>query len=454
MATMVFRKSLPRRVFLRGMAGTLALPLLDAMVPAFASPGDTAAKPPVRLGVVYVPNGMWPMENWTPKGEGADFEWGPTLEPLASFRDRVLVLSGLRQPVTTSPYDVPVHTLALTTYLTGVRPQRTAGSDLHLEVTMDQIAARELGKQTQLGSLEVSLVSQPYAGACDHDFSCTYVNTLSWRTPTTPLPMEYHPRAVFERLFGDSDSTSLAARRALLQEKRSMLDAVVQDSGRFLAGLGPGDRSKMTEYLDAIRDVEKRILTSDEEASRDLPTLERPTGIPDSLEAYNKIMCDLMVLAYQGDLTRVITFLMAREGPYGSRPYNEIGVPDTHHNLSHHENNLAKIAKLVQINVYHAKLFAYFLEKLRSTPDGEGSLLDHSVILFGSSMSNGNNHQMSNLPTVLAGGAAGRLKGGRHIRYPENTPLTNLYLTMLDLLGVRVDNYGNSTGKLELLTVG
>ncbi|OFW04502.1 MAG: hypothetical protein A3G20_04650 [Acidobacteria bacterium RIFCSPLOWO2_12_FULL_59_11] len=450
---MIFRKAIPRRTFLRGAGATLALPLLDAMVPAFALPTDPAAKPVVRLGIVYAPNGMWPMDKWTPKGEGANFEWSPTLEPLAPFRDRVLVLGGLKEAPMSAADRGGDHTFALTTYLSGVRPKRTAGRDLHLGITMDQIAAQELGKRTQLGSLEVSMVPHPMVGTCENDYSCTYLSTLSWRGPTTPLPMEYHPRAIFERLFGDSDSSSPEARRALRKENRSILDSLAEDMPRFLSGLGPDDRAKVTEYHDSIRDLERRILTAEEQSSRELPTLERPTGVPETLEEYNKLMCDLLVAAYQGDLTRVITYMMAREGPYGSRPYPEIGIPDTHHALSHHQNDAPKIEKLFRINLYHTKLFAYFLERLRSTPDGEGSLLDHSVLLYGSGLSNGNGHARTNLPTVLAGGAAGQLHGGRHIRCPEDTEITNLHLTILSLLGVRMDNLGNSTGKLELLSV-
>ena len=450
---MIFRKAIARRTFLRGAGTALALPLLDAMVPAFAAPNDPAAKPVVRLGIAYAPNGMWPMDKWTPKEEGANFNWSPTLEALTPFRDQILVLSGLREAPMTAADRGGDHTFALTTYLSGIRPKRTAGRNLQAGITMDQIAAQELGKRTQLGSLEVSMVPHAMVGTCENDYSCTYLSTLSWRSPTTPLPMEYHPRGVFERLFGDSDSTSPEARRALLSENRSILDSLAEDMPRFLVGLGSGDRGKLTEYLDAIRDVERRIVTAEEQSSRDLPTLERPAGVPASLEEYNKLMTDLLVVAYQGDLTRVITFMMAREGPYGSRPYHEIGIPDTHHALSHHQNDAPKIEKLFRINLYHTKLFAYFLERLRATPDGDGSLLDHSIILYGSGMSNGNGHVRVDLPTVLAGGAAGQLRGGRHIRCPEDTEITNLHLTILNMLGVRVDNLGNSTGKLELLSI-
>ena len=318
---------------------------------------------------------------------------------------------------------------------------------------MDQIAAQELGKFTQLGSLELSLLSNPLVGRCESGFSCAYVSTLCWRSSTTPLPMEPHPRAVFERLFGDSDTTDKAARDARLRQNRSLLDFVTREASDLMTGLHAGDRNKLTEYLAAIRDVERRIQTAEEQASREVPTVDRPAGIPASLTDYSKLMSDLMVLGYQCDLTRVITLMMGREGPYGSVPYHEIGIAETHHSLSHHQNDSEKVAKLFQINVYHTKLVAYFLEKLRATSDGEGSLLDHSVVLYGSGMSNGNGHVRFDLPTVLAGGAAGQIKGGRHIRYPENTEITNLHLTLLDLLGVRVDSLGNSTGKLEVLSV-
>jgi hypothetical protein len=444
---MIFKKAIPRRMFLRGMGATLALPLLDGMVPAFAQSSDPAVKAPVRLGIVYVPNGMWPMDKWTPKTEGAAFELTPTLEQLAPFRDRLLVLSGLDLKIA-EPLG---HNTA--SFLTGVHPKETGGKDVRAGISMDQIAAEEAGKHTQLGSLEVSLCSTDVVGACDGSLSCVYVNTISWRTPTTPLAMENNPRAVFERLFGDTDSTDRAERLARIRERRSILDGVTERAARVLKEIGPSDHAKVTQYLEAIRDTERRIQISEEQANREVPTFDKPLGAPASFEEYAKLMIDLQVIAYQTDLTRVITFMMAREGPKGSRAYPEIGISDLHHTLSHHQNNADTIEKLFKLNVYHMKMFAYFLEKLRSTPDGDGSLLDHTILLYGSGLSNGNIHNHDNLPLLLVGGGGGQIKGGRHIRYPEGTPMTNLYLTVLDKLGLPVEKFGDSTGKLDLLSV-
>ena len=449
----IMKKAIPRRTFLRGMGATLALPLLDGMVPAFAGALDSAAKPALRLSTVYTPNGKI-MELWTPAAEGAAYELTPILEPLAEFKDRFLVLSGLSHA---SGDSLPgeggagPHERAGATFLTGVHPKRTDGADIHVGISMDQIAAKELGKHTQLASLELGMDSFGIGGACENGWSCAYINTISWRTPTTPLPMEYNPRAVFERLFGDRDTTDPTELRARLRENRSLLDSVTDAVSGLLTGLGPGDRAKLTEYLEAIRDVERRIQMAEEQSSRELPTLERPAGIPANYDEHAKLMFDLQVLAYQTDLTRVITYMMGREK--SDRPYREIGVADPHHPLTHHQHDPVKIGKVAQINTYHSKMFAYFLEKLRSTPDGDGSLLDHIMIIYGSSLSDGNEHSHHELPVLLAGGATGAIKGGRHIKYRKDTPMPNLYLTLLDKLGIPVENLGDSTGKLELLTV-
>ena len=447
---MIFKKAIPRRVFLRGMGATLALPLLDGMVPAFASSAETAATAPVRLGVVYVPDGMWPMDQWTPKTEGAGFELTPTLEPLAPFRDRILVLTGLAQKeALTKPGEATAdHSCALATYLTGVHPKHTAGKDFRAGISMDQIAAEQLGKKTQLASLEVSLFTTDLVGVCESGQTCTYLTTLCWRTPTTPLPMENRPRAVFERLFGDSNTTDLAARLTRIQERRSILDSVVADVTRLLTGLGPSDRARLTEYLEAIRDVERRIQMAEQQAaSQELPTMERPVGVPATFEEHAKLIFDLQLLALQCDLTRVITFMMARE--QSQRAYPEIGVPEPHHPLSHHGNKPEMVSQVLKIDIFHARMFAYYLEKLRSTPDGDGSLLDHSIIVYGSGMSNGSGHDYHKLPVLLAGGGAGRIKGGRHLRYKDDTPLTNLLLAVLDKLGIPMEKLGDSTGKVE-----
>jgi hypothetical protein len=448
----ITKKAIPRRTFLRGTNAILALPLLDAMVPAFAAASDLVAKPIARLSFVYVPNGVI-MDNWTPATEGVAFELTPILKPLAPFRDRLLVLSGLAH---NEAHSLPGeaggdHSRASASFLTCVHPNKTEGANLRLEISVDQVAAKELGKHTQLASLELGLDATDTAGACEPGYSCAYENTLSWRTPTTPLPAENHPRAVFEHLFGDSDSTDSKERLARIRRDRSILDFVTQDAAGFMRGLGSSDCTKLTEYLDAIRDVERRIQLAEEQASRKLPMAKRPVGIPATFEEHAKLMFDLQVLAYQCDLTRVTTFMMGHEQT--TRTYAEIGIADAHHPLTHHGGDAAKIAKVIQINIFHAKMFAYFLEKLRSTPDGDGSLLDHSMIAYGGGLSDGNIHSHDNLPILLAGGGAGKIKGGRHLRYPANTPMPNLYLTLLDKLGVPVDGLGTSTGKLDLLSV-
>ena len=449
---MIFKKAIPRRTFLRGAGATLALPLLDGMVPAMAALRDTAAKPAARLSVVYVPNGMI-MEKWTPATEGANFELTPILEPLAPFRDRLLVLSGLAH---NSGRALPGentgdHARAGATYLTGVHPRKTEGADTRAGISADQIAAKQLGKHTQLASLELALDTTELLGQCEAGYTCAYMNTLCWRTPTTPMPMENRPRAVFERLFGDSDSTDPAVRLRRIQRDRSILDSVTRKVAHLLAELGPGDRAKLAEYLDAIRDVERRIQMAEEQSSRELPTLERPPGVPSTFIEHAKLMFDLQVLAYQTDMTRVITFMVGRE--FGGRTYREIGIPEGHHSLTHHQYKQEKIDKVIRINIYHAQALAYFLERLQSTPDGDGSLLDHMVLLYGGSLSDGNLHWHDNLPIMLTGGGAGQIKGGRHLRYPQDTPMPNLLLTMLDMLGIPVESLGDSSGRLDLLSV-
>ena len=449
----VTKKHLSRRSVLRGVGTALALPLLDAMVPAFAGPTEVASKSPTRMGFVYIPQGAI-IEKWTPATEGAGYQMTPILQPLEPLRDHVLVLTGLDQrsaEAAPSENNGP-HTRTTAAYLTGVHPKQTRGADYLLAPSVDQIAAAQLGKQTQLSSLELALDTGYTSGVCEGEWSCVYANTLSWRTPTTPLPVENHPRVVFERLFGDNDTTDSAARVARMRENRSLLDFVSNSASRLMTGLGPTDRAKLTEYLDAIRDVERRIEIAEEQASREVPTLERPGGsIPGAFEDYIKLMFDMQVLAYQTDLTRVSTFMIAHES--SNRTYPQIGVPDPHHPLTHHRGLADMKAKVAIINNYHVKMFGYFLDRLRSTPDGDGSLLDHSMVLYGSGISDGNFHTNENLPLLLAGGAGGKLKGGRHLKYPVGTPMTNLFLTMLDKVGVNVDKMGDSTGKLELLSV-
>jgi hypothetical protein len=447
----ITHKHVNRRTVLRGCGAALALPLLDCMVPALTALRKTAARPACRLGVVYVPNGMM-MKNWTPSAEGADFELTPTLTPLEPFRRRLLVLSGLRdQHAFPKPGEgVGDHARAAATFLTGVHVKRTEGADLRAGVSMDQVAAQVLANETQLASLELALESAELVGACDGGYSCAYTNTIAWRTPTTPLPMENNPRAVFERLFGDSGATDPALRRARLQEDRSVLDAVTGELARFKAGLGPRDLNKVSEYADAIRDIERRLQRAEVQSDRDLPLVEQPPGIPPTYEEHARLMFELLSLAYQIDLTRVSTFMMARE--VSARGYPEVGVPDAHHAVSHHENNQEKLVKLAKINAFHMTLFARFLEKLQTTADGDGSLLDHSMILYGTAISDSNQHLHDDLPVLLVGGGAGQLQGGRHLRFPKETPVTNLYLSLLDKMGAAVEAIGDSSGRIDLLS--
>ncbi len=422
------------------------------MVPALSLAKNTAANPVMRLGFVYVPNGII-MDKWTPVGEGEGFKFAPTMQALEPFRDRVLVLSGLAQANGRALGDGPGdHARAGATWLTGVHPKKTEGADIHAGVSVDQIAARELGKATQLGSLEIGLESPTLAGDCDSGYSCAYTNTISWSSPTTPNPMEISPRAVFERLFGDGDSTDPAVRLAGLNEERSILDYVAGDVDRLAGGLGASDRGKLNEYLEAIRDIERRIQMAEEQnATVTLPAMDRPTSIPEEFDEHARLMMDLMVIAYQTDMTRVVSCMFAREA--SNRSYRSIGVPDGHHSVTHHDGDPAKIEKVVKINHLHAQTFAYLLQKMQSTPDGDGTLLDHSMMLYGSSISDGNAHTHDDLPLVLVGGACGQIKGGRHLRFPKETPMNNLLLTMLFRAGLHPSaKLGDSSGFLEHLS--
>jgi len=443
----IFKKAVPRRTFLRGAGAALALPMLDAMIPAL-SKADTASK--TRLGIVYVPNGMWPMDKWTPKSEGV-LELSETLQPLAAVKNQLVVVTGLEHPsaMTLPNEGAQDHARAGGTYLTGVRIKPTIGKDYRTGISVDQVAAKAICKDTQLTSLEVGLFADVTKGTCDSGWSCVYNDTLCWSSPTTPLPMESNPRALFERLFGDTESTDRSERLARIRQQRSLLDWVLQDAASFAKEIGPSDRAKLSEYLDSVRDVERRIQIAETQSDRTLLKIDRPAGVPPSFEAYAKLMLDLNVLVYQADLTRVSTFMMAYEGGTGTRAYPEIGISEVHHSLTHHENNPEKIDQLFQINLYHMQMFAYFVDKLRSTPDGDGSLLDHSLLFYGSALSNGNGHDHSNLPALLAGGASGRLKGGRHLIFPKQ-PMTNLYLAMLDKVGAHTDKLGDSTEMLAL----
>ncbi len=436
--------AIPRRTVLRGLGATLALPFLDAMVPAFAATSKGAGLPPTRVGFVYVPNGI-NMDGWTPAGEGGGFEFSPTLKPLEPFRDKLVVVSGLSHRL--RPEDTGgVHARASTRFLTDISPKSTEGSDLEAGVSLDQIVAQHYGQDTQLASLEVALESIESAGACDVGYSCAYTNTISWRGAKTPLPMEHNPRLVFERLFGDSSSTDPKARLARLQEDRSVLDSVTAKVTSLQGRLGARDRTKLGEYLDAVRDVERRIQKAEEQNNRELPIMDRPPGVPDSFEEHAKLMFDLQALAYQSDLTRVISFMVGRE--FSGRTYPEIGCPEAHHPTSHHTGEPEKLAKIARINTFHVSLFAYYLKKLQEIPDGDGSLLDHTIILYGAGMSDGNTHSPVNLPLLVVGGGGGKVRGNRHLKYSD-VPVANLHVTLLDRLGLPIDRLGNSTGEIS-----
>ncbi len=447
----ITQKFLPRRTFLRGIGTTLALPLLDAMVPAMAATRLTAAKPATRLGFVYVPNGII-QKAWLPSKEGSGFEFASTMKPLEPFREKLLVMSNLTQNGGRALGDgAGDHARAGASWLTGVHPKKTEGADIHAGISADQIAAAAFGKNTQFGSLEIGLEEPNLAGNCDSGYSCAYTNTISWRSPTTPNPMEINPRAVFERLFGEGETNDPAARLKLMKEDRSILDFIRGDVARLQPGLGARDKSKLAEYLDGIRDIERRIQKAEEQsASMKLPLLERPSSIPDEFEDHAKLMSDLIVIAFQTDMTRVVSFMMAREG--SNRSYRAIGVSDGHHSVTHHQNDQEKITKVMKIDQLHVKSFAYLLGKLEATPDGDGTLLDHSMMLYGSSICDGNAHTHHDLPLVLAGGTSVKVKGGRHVRYAPDTPMNNLLVSMLDKSGVPAETLGDSTGKLDQLS--
>jgi hypothetical protein len=447
---MIFKKAIPRRTFLKGAGVTVALPFLESMVPAFAA--TTGTQSPLRFSTVFVPNGRI-MNKWTPASEGAAFEITPTLAPLAPFRDQMLVVSGLNIKAADAIGNEPggVHARPCASFLTGIHP-KPGGA---VGVSMDQIAAREMGKHTQLASLEVALDS-PEVAADDGSYAAYYMNTISWRSGTTPLPMEINPRAVFERMFGDTDSSDPAERLRRVKKQRSVLDSVREGVANLMGDVQASDRPKLGEYLDALRDVERRIQVAESSsASAEEPTaMERPVGIPTAYSEHAKLMFDLHVLAFQSDLTRITSFMMGREQT--DRPFREIGIGDGHHPLSHHKEVQETIALVEKIDLFQSQLFAYFVEKMRATRDGDGSLLDHSVILFGSSLSDGNFHIHNNVPILLMGAGSGKIKTGRHVKY-AGQPLSNLHLTVLDMLKVPIDGYVDSkysdaTGPLEGIT--
>ena len=437
-------KSLPRRTVLRGLGTSLALPFLDAMLPAFSLAARKSPKPVHRFQTFYVPNGM-AMEYWSPKIEGPAFELTPILEPLAPFRSQTLLLSGIK-----ANWNY-IHAGASGSFLTGTTHGGRNEVEIIADVSMDQLLARRFANDTQVASLELSMDLPANAGACTGNLSCAYTHTISWRSPTQPLPMEWNPRAVFEKLFGDSDSTDRAARESRLRQHRSILDSVNDKLSELQRELAPTDRLKMNEYADAVRDVERRIQKAEEQRAIELPSMDQPQGAPPVFEDHLAMMLDLQALAFQSDLTRVVSFMLSKE--QSARPYPQIGVPEAHHPLSHHNNVPELIGQMSKINRYHAELFAQYLAKLRATPDGDGSLLDHLTILYGSGISNSTQHSGDNLPLLLVGGGAGHWKGGRHLKFSGKPTMANLLVTLMDKLDVPVDRLGGSTGKLPLDTL-
>lgn len=444
----ITKKHLPRRTFLRGMGVTLSLPLLDSMLPAQTPLAKTAANPQIKLGLCFMPHGGV-MSNWTPAGDGAALELSRTLKPLEPFKDNVVVISNLAHAMAgpAGPGDNGGdHTRCPAVFLNGVHPKRTDGADIRAGTTIDQMAVEAIGQQTPLPSLELAIEDYSgLVGSCDVGFSCTYMNTISWRTPTTPLPMEINPRVVFDHLFGDGATAEERLQR--IEQEQSILDAVTGQVKQLEHGLAASDRNRVAEYLDTVREIERRIqLAEKQNSNANLDVPASPSGIPDNFEDHTKLMFDLMAVAFQADITRISTFMMAREVSY--RTFPMLNISESFHPASHHQNNPARLEQLTRINTYHVGLMAYFLGKLKATRDGDGTLLDHSLILYGSGMSNSNIHNHAPLPVFIAGGAAGRLKGGRHLKYPENTPMSNLLLTILAKAGIEKDQVGDSTGLL------
>lgn len=449
--TFITKKHIPRRTFLRGAGTVLSLPLLEAMLPAQTPLAKTAAAPRIKLGLCFIPHGAV-MANWTPVGEGTDFKLSRTLTPLTPFKDQVVVVSNLAHKMAAPGGDGDNggdHTRSPAVYLNGVHPKRTDGADIRAGMTIDQMAAQKIGQETPLPSLELATEDvSGLVGACDVGFSCAYMNTISWRTPTTPLPMEINPRVVFDRLFGDGANAQERLER--IERQRSILDAAMAQVRHLEGDLGPADRTRLSEYLDTVREIERRIqLAEKQNSNSSLAVPASPAGIPEDHQEHSKLMFDLMAISYQAGITRISTFMMAREVSY--RTFPMLGISEGFHPASHHQNVPERLENLTKINTYHVQLMSYFLAKLKATPDGENNLLDNSLILFGSGMSNSNVHNHSPLPVFVAGGAAGKMKGGRHLKYPENTPMSNLLLSILEKAGVPQERVGDSTGLLTEL---
>jgi hypothetical protein len=436
----ITKMSLPRRTFLRGMGVTLALPLLESMVPAFTATAKTAANPQRRFGVVFVPLGERP-GYWTPKTVGENFEFNTILKPLEPFRDHLTIVSELCNPV-------DGHAPTVAAWLSGSIPKQTIAENVHIGVTIDQVIAKQIGQDTVFPSLELATEDfTGYIGGCDTQYACAYMNTLSWSTATTPLPMEINPRVTFERMFGRAGTST--QRLARMQTDRSILDSVKADVKDLEGGLGPRDRVRLNDYLENVREIEQRIQRAEKQATTDVPVPNAPVGVPESFEEHVALQFDLLALAYEANITKVFAFMMSRDA--SQRVYPDIGVIEPHHSMSHHGNNPDKLANLVKLNTYHVSLFAKFLEKLRSTPDGDGSLLDHSLIMYGSGMSESDTHSRLNLPVAIAGGGAGLVKGNRHVQAPKETPLANLMLDFANKFGCEIEKFGTlSTGRMEV----
>jgi len=446
-------RNFDRRTFLRGAGVAMGLPLLDVMSPVAARGAESTQTPPVRLAFVFFPNGAI-MDSWTPDSVGSDYKFPATLEPLAAHRQDLLVLSGLAQDNGRAKGDGPGdHARSAASFLTGAHPVKTSGADIRVGTSVDQAAAEKIGSKTRLPSLEVGIERGRHAGSCDSGYSCAYSNTISWKNSTTPVAKEINPRLVFERLFGaGSAGGKAAADRDFL--RRSVLDLVADDARELQKSLGQTDRRKIDEYFTGVRELEQRIQRAENEArevasgTRMVPTLDLPEGVPSDLEKHVRLMYDLLVLAFKTDTTRVATYMLANEG--SNRSYPMVGVTEGHHQLSHHQRDEEKIAKIRKIDLFLSTQFGYFLEQLKATPEGDGTLLDHSLILYGSGLSDGNRHNHDNLPIVLAGRAGGAVKTGRHMRTERETPLNNLFLSMLDTVGASLDQLGDSTGRLSL----
>jgi hypothetical protein len=444
----ITKKRLSRRTFLQGVGMAVALPMLDAMTPALAAPADKI-KVPTRLMFGYVPNGI-EMKAWTPKGVGKDFEFTRILKPLEPFRDDLLVLTGLAHR-TGATKEAGDHARAGGTYLTGVHPKRTTGADIEVGISVDQVAALALGAKTRLASLELGCEATRMVGSCDAGYSCAYQNSLAWRTPSTPMPPEINPRLVFERLYGSLE-TSLdpKVQAELNEDRKSILDFINERTRKLVGTLGPSDRRKLDEYLTAIREIERRIARVESENQQLRPEIDKPTGIPTDFTEHVRLMHDLLVVAFQADITRISTLLYSREG--SNRAYPMLGFTDGHHPITHHRYLPDLVEKVTKINCYHLEQFAYFVGKLKSIQEGDGTLLDHSMIIYGSSLSDGNSHSHVKLPVIMLGRGDGSIKPGRHLVYADQPPMTNFYLNVLDRLGVPTEKLGDSNGKVQQLS--